>query len=238
MLLTSLKLIVLTFPGAASSAILSRAGMASMRMTSLAPFKSDHRIEHCFDESGGFSFSFKAIESNCNVPVRLINPIENQGRRKEIDEVSSRSNLITKNPLLTRPSSPDSDDIPLLNTGIYDVVVRSRQDVGKVDGLFVGYRVRDLQTIDVTDRDLDPFCLSSGVTSGLRRVEMSFVSRDGMRWSWSDLRNESNRRNRHRPDRRGCSHRTSPSSRCCCSSCRTSSSTITNPVSAFVRQKG
>lgn len=44
---TSLKLIALTLPGLASSAILSLAGTASMTTTSLAPLRNAQRTAHC-----------------------------------------------------------------------------------------------------------------------------------------------------------------------------------------------
>lgn len=44
-------------------------------------------------------------------------------------------------------------------------MVRSGQDVREVDRFLIGDLVRDLQTVDITDGDFDPFGLPTGVTS-------------------------------------------------------------------------
>jgi hypothetical protein len=60
-----------------------------------------------------------------------------------------------------RSHTPDSDDVALLDTGVNNRVVRCGQDIGKVDGFFVRDLIRDLQAVDITDRDFDPSVIAS-----------------------------------------------------------------------------
>jgi hypothetical protein len=64
-----------------------------------------------------------------------------------------------------RSQPPNTDDIALLDARVHDIMVRSGQDVREVDRFLIGDLVWDLQTVDITDRDFDPFGLSTGVSS-------------------------------------------------------------------------
>jgi hypothetical protein len=64
-----------------------------------------------------------------------------------------------------RSQTPNTDYVALLDARVHDVMVRSGQDVREVDGFLIGDLVRDLETVDIPDRDFDPFGLSTGVSS-------------------------------------------------------------------------